>query len=365
MKRILVVEPNPFHGEVVPGIVYYFHKLGYDVTVLMQEKLIKEDAFCKDKQNCKFETFKMDELPIRLGKEDIKLYDFIFFTSLEVKIGNTSKNVIEYLEFEPKSKYGILGIVHDVSIVEKDIYRKFVAQNRVFGLTKKQCEKYELMMLNPNYFGESLIEDKENKICKFTIIGSAFDERRIEEAVGYLLERDITDFLVNWISGQYSKSYVIFNKIAKMIIYSLLGLFNMKMHRRLDVIKHIKWFSRLDFADIYSLVEKTDYCICMVENENEEFSKYYNKLTSGQKQLTLGFCKITLWEEKLAEIYGFSEKNSILIKNNDIGEAMLKALTISQKEQSDKKDNLRSLQLEMENESINNLKRVIEEICNK
>ena len=55
MKKVLVVEPNPFHGEVVPGVVYYFRNLEYDVTVIMQKKNIKEDAFCKDKQQCHFE----------------------------------------------------------------------------------------------------------------------------------------------------------------------------------------------------------------------------------------------------------------------------------------------------------------------
>ena len=33
-KSILLVEFNQFHGEVLPGIVYYFNKLGYKVTLL-------------------------------------------------------------------------------------------------------------------------------------------------------------------------------------------------------------------------------------------------------------------------------------------------------------------------------------------
>ena len=269
------------------------------------------------------------------------------------------------MNFEPQSKYGILGIVHDVSVVEKDIYYKYIEQNRIFGLTKKQCEEYGLLMLNPNYFGGRTINNSVNKICKFTIIGSAFDEKRIEEAVDFLIQKNISGFMINWVSGQYSKGYVVINKIVKLIIYFTLGLFNKKMHRKFEIIKHIRWFSRLNFKEIYNLVESTDYCICMVENENTEYSKYYNKLTSGQKQLTLGFCKVTLWEEKLANIYGFSENNSIIIRDENIGESMLEAMTLSCEGKKNKQESLCNLQSEIEKESLCNLKTVINEICNK
>ena len=44
-KSVLVIEPNNYHGEVVPGFVKYWQDLGYNVDVIMRLP-------CSKNQNC-------------------------------------------------------------------------------------------------------------------------------------------------------------------------------------------------------------------------------------------------------------------------------------------------------------------------
>ena len=42
---VVVIEPNPFHGETVPGYVKYFLDLGYQVDVFLTYEIAFEQPF--------------------------------------------------------------------------------------------------------------------------------------------------------------------------------------------------------------------------------------------------------------------------------------------------------------------------------
>ena len=107
-KSVLVIEPNNYHGEVVPGFVKYWQDLGYHVDVIMRIGNYEENPFA---------LFKKSELPniYPLQKWRIKSvlkspkaqdYDFVFISSFDYQ--ETKERYYDYLGFEPKSKYGSL-----------------------------------------------------------------------------------------------------------------------------------------------------------------------------------------------------------------------------------------------------------------
>ena len=48
MKKVLMIEPNWYHFEVVPGYAYYFERLGYTVDIMLKkhENLGNEFFYC-------------------------------------------------------------------------------------------------------------------------------------------------------------------------------------------------------------------------------------------------------------------------------------------------------------------------------
>ena len=90
VKKIMVMEPNPFHGEVIPGVVEYLIKLGYSVDLFVRKELIMDGIASILPSQTKVYEFTLSDLQNLFQKKKICDYDFLFLTSLEIQIGNIS-----------------------------------------------------------------------------------------------------------------------------------------------------------------------------------------------------------------------------------------------------------------------------------
>ena len=50
-NSVLLIEPNPYHGEIQPGFVKYFQDLGYNVDIFMRLENYLENPFVKYTKN--------------------------------------------------------------------------------------------------------------------------------------------------------------------------------------------------------------------------------------------------------------------------------------------------------------------------
>ena len=50
-NSVLLIEPNPYHGEIQPGFVKYFQDLGYDVDIFMRLENYLENPFVNYTKN--------------------------------------------------------------------------------------------------------------------------------------------------------------------------------------------------------------------------------------------------------------------------------------------------------------------------
>ena len=109
---------------------------------------------------------------------------------------------------------------------------------------------------------------------------------------------------------------------------------------------------------MYEIVLKSDFIILnLYPRKEDNIYKFYR--STGNAQLSYGFCKPALVEKSFSSIYKFSEKNSIIYNNNDISLAMMKAATISKKKYKILCKNLNLLRKKIFDISLNNLKKII------
>lgn len=169
-KKVLIIEPHPYHNEVLPGFVKYFQDLNYQVDVMLREEVYKEKVFCKYKNKpniLPYELFKIKEL---LSKDSIKEYDFLFCSSLEFLHKNPSdskSNVkgkfVDFLGFIPKTKFGMLGVYHTIDFIKQFDDYNLLNDGRIFTLTGYAFDNKKTLLLNPHFFGDAKIKQKLNK----------------------------------------------------------------------------------------------------------------------------------------------------------------------------------------------------------
>ena len=54
---ILIIEPNTYHGEILPGFIKYFEDLGYSVELFLRTQHILDCPFVLLKKSHSFFTF--------------------------------------------------------------------------------------------------------------------------------------------------------------------------------------------------------------------------------------------------------------------------------------------------------------------
>jgi hypothetical protein len=45
-RSVLIVEPNAYHGEILPGLAKYFQDLGFNVDLFLRSRNVADSAFC-------------------------------------------------------------------------------------------------------------------------------------------------------------------------------------------------------------------------------------------------------------------------------------------------------------------------------
>lgn len=325
-KSVLLVEPNPFHGEILPGFVKYFQDLGYKTDCLLRHENIEDFPFVR---------FDGGEMPViyrgtashmrkLLTKSKLKNYDFVVITSTAFWENDFFHGAYkDYLGAMPEGKYGTLLIEHNVVPCLKE-YGEEIYQNqgRLFTLSGF----YQTPMLNPHYFGEVEISPLNEDKIRFVVVGGInkdsknhnllFDETR------KLLKQGITNFEIAVCGGG-----------------------------KLDIPEELRSFilfkGRVSFADMYKEMEKADYFLPLLDASVEGQRRYLNGTTSGSRQLILGFLKPCLINNEFAQVYGFNNENSLVYENNDLAKAMAEAIKINAD-----KYKLKQVALKKEAESI-------------
>jgi len=343
-KSILIVEPNPYHAEILPGFVKYFKDLGYNVDLFIRHENIEEKIFVGHSKTFIQNIFvgSAQHLKKLLKLEKIKNYEYVFFSSSAYwePYGYTD-SYLNYLGFEPKCKNGLLLVEHNIDpCLKKYNEEKYVEQGRLFTLSGFENTN----MLSPHCYGYEKVAPK-NKVTKFIVVGGI----NIESKNHNLLFQAVRNLKNN---GENEFKVIIVGGGNKLDIPK-------------DILQNVEHKGRLNFKKMFMEVNNADFFLPLLDLSIEKHKRYLNSATTGSRQLILGFLKPCLINKEFGNVYGFNEQNSIIYNENDLYSAMLRAILLTKEDYEQKQKNLKLISELFYNKSLINLKSSIERIENE
>lgn len=336
-KTVLIIEFNNIHGEMLPSYVKYFLDIGYKVDVLTTfgQKICKSLDIFSNHNNVNI--FYTEYNILENIKEIInKNYSFILFNTL---YSYKNKNYIfDYIDEMEMLKNKIIFIDNNFELLDNKLIN-----NRVIIL-KSFSKETDKIFVNPSYFGNVRITQKNTNITKFILVGQLEDKRRD------------TNLLISSIKDLINLGYNNF----KLTIISRLGKPPYEVY---NLYKYINYKENLDYINMYKEIEEADFFLPMLNPENIEHIAYIKNKVSGSFQLILGFLKIAIINREFSAPYGLNEQNSIIYDNNeDLTNAMIRAIKMNNKQYLEKQNSLKEYRSKIYNQSLDNLKSVINNI---
>lgn len=331
-NSVLLVEPNAYHGEILPGFVKYFQDLGFNVDLILRYKNYDDSPFL-DFKNLNIIPSSSVNMRTLLKNKKIKKYEHCLLTSSALWDNNFYfGSFLKFLGFTPNIKKEVMLVEHNIMpCIEEFNEEYYLKNNKLFTLSGMS----NTLMLNPHYFTEK-INFTKNFITIF--ITSGHDIKGLDlifETTKKLLETNYSNF----------KIFIIGKKIR------IPQQFN----------TNISSLGYVSFKKMYDLLYKSDFILPMLDPNNDKHKKYLNQTTFGARQQCLGFLKPMLINEVFAKVYDFDDTNAIAYKENDLYEAMKQAIEMTQEDYSKKQMFLKNLANEVYNQSLNNLRKAIEE----
>ena len=334
---ILMIEPNAYHGEILPGIFSCLEKAGWHVDLFIRHKNDKADPFCQCPKKPEIYPCSPFLMKRRLKKKEIEKYEYIFLTSdFFFERGFVNKNYWDWLGFMPSGKCGTLIMLHRTDEANVKKIRNIMNDKvRVFSLR----EHPEIPMLCPVFFGFRPLNRKHRK---------GPEPRRI--LIAGWKPRDV------W-KKFYQAARVFLSANPKACRFYIVGRFYPPEIPE-DLRESMEFLFDLPFRDFYRLTSEMDYILAMLDPSSEEQRHYLHGVTSGIRQLSIGMNVPLILEERFAEEYGFTCQNAVIYREN-ILDGLLKTIQQDEQEYDRIIEGLSLLENEIDSQSLRNLKEVI------
>ena len=347
-RCVLVVEFNPFHGEVLPGVVYYFNRLGYKVTLLTRYCNYIDSSFVRFKNKPQHFSLHIWGMRSLLRSSFAKKFHHIHL--------NSSRSYLSEYRYSWRTsdfigKQYLLGksfSMMEHGFVKEDYgdYWHKLSSNaqdfneitqKTFVLTPCNYRGHLIPMLNACYFGDIRQEKHDVSRRIFITIGAVSKSTRNFTFV--MRQLLLLPPEANW-------EFWIIGKIRESVYIPL------------EIRSKIKFLGRLSFKEMSAKIERADFLLPLLEPETQ--AMYLQGATSGSRQLILGFCIPPIIHEAFAKHYGFTAE-SCLMYNDKIpfSTALWQSLTMDDEKYKNMRLCLHALQKEVENSSLNNLCKMI------
>ena len=314
------------HAEVVPGYAKYLLDLGFNVSVLIEPERIDEGLFSLFSENERIYLNRMTRKNTQrvLLKYGLAGAKGILITTFSKKIR------VKDIPLAPGQK--ILYVSHDICDDAAAIDEKTITMRYMYG------EK--TVIVNPHYFGTA-IKPAKNDVVNFISVGALQKKRRnaalLVEAAKELYDAGVRDFRIT----------VVGKGILRNIPKELLPFFRI--------------LGRLEFREMYNEIQQADFFLPLLDPRNPKHDRYITNATSGSFQLIYGFLKPPIIASRFASMNGFDGSNSIIYENNaELAAAMGKAMRMTNDDYSEMRKNLERYAENLYNDSLENMRRLIE-----
>lgn len=338
-NTIMVIEPNECHGECLCSYLKYFKDLGFNTHLITTPSVMKlKPLFELPKKYFpeKIFQFSPQQFPFIFNLKKLEDYSHIFLCSTHNYFYDKSN--IEALNIPLNLQQNMILMEHDLRHIKKYKEDSFVQNKKLFVITNFENDK-NIKTLSPHFFPYENEPKKKEAFTKFITIG-ALDLRRrnisiLFDAVENLAKDDVKNFKITVIGGGKVEN------IPK------------------EIVKFFEIKSRLSFPDMQKELMGADYILPLLDPTIEANRDYLQFLTTGTKQLILGFRKPCIINEEFAEALGFNSANSLIYSQNFIYEQMKNAIFMDEEEYSHMTEKIKELANTLEQISLNNLKEAL------
>lgn len=327
-NSVLLVEPNPFHGEIMPGFINYLQNLGFNVDLYWRYENSKNSSVYKVKNINKY-IFPPILMRLVFLDKKISCYKFFFLTTTTfVKPNRQDVLFFDYLGYIPKTQEGVLIVEHNLRMcLDKYNERKYLNSGRLFTLSGVD----RTPIVSPHFFVDEIHNSNKNNLTTFIVAGRYLKSSNVFfDAVKNLIKNNISNFKVIVIGCNPKIPYLLRN--------------NVKVE---GFIKCPKMFS---------LINSSDFILPLLNYEDKSHHKFLNESTTGARLLSLGFNKPLVINEIFGKAYECTNKNSIIYSNHELYDAMRKAIAMTSYDYSIMVNNLRLLERRIYQKSLDNLK---------
>jgi hypothetical protein len=335
-NSVLIVEPNMFHGEILPGFCRYFQELGFNVTLLVRRENFHSGIFCRYPNGPRIFCFGKLGMKLALKSKRVSKFRMVLLTSTIF----AEKYIFfgfyfDYLGFAPRSNNGYLVIVHHFPEVLPLIESGAIDMKRILLLSNYRDNKYTVPMLNPHYFGLVKHPDR-HETARFITVGTISSRNRnfslLISSVNQLLSKGIRNFEIVVVGRGVTRDP------------------SMKLPENVIIL------GELSFKDLFNKVEDSDYFLPLLDPRCEGHRRYLAGETTGSRQLILGFAKVPVIHELFAIAYNFTANNSFLHGDDGLAAAMEQAIHASREQYKRMQADLLALARQVHDESLYNLR---------
>ena len=336
-NTVLIVEPNRYHAEILPGYCHYFHLLGFTVVMLARRVNANSSAFIRLKYSERPTVFAMHPRMMRRVLKDARMqqFDYILYTSSHWAENNGYFGFFcRFIGHCPRGAHGCGLVVHDFDFILPHLESGQIAATDISLLSPYVYKGASIRVINPNYFGD--------------LIRRPLNERRVFITVGSgALQKRNYNILLNAVEGLELHG-------CRNFIIRVIGK-GMNSNNYPNAPSCIEFLGVLDFQELYNQLEAADFILPMLDSNISEHQRYLMGKTTGSCQLILGFSKVPIIEDEFARAYRFSDENAILYKSERLGEGMLQAMLLCADEYDKLREKVDDLQRSIEGESLRNL----------
>ena len=340
-NTILIVEINVCHWETIPGYCKYLTDLGFNVEIVT--RFYAEGIFTSLNLNDKVKIFEFNKITFdKILKDfDFTKYERIIYNSKRVyfkknDVNNEGMDLSEYYDAIPKGEKANIYIQHHINKIHD-----FYEPNQIILANPSKKQELEKLVVNPHYFGEFKLKNFKNQdIVHFISIGELSEKRR---NLHLLISTVIT--LHNLGLNNFKITLIGSGKLDKI---------NVELQKYFEVL------GRVDYQTMFDILNQSDFMLPLLDPEVKAHKRYMDCGTSGTFQLIYGLNKPCIIHKTFADIYGFSEKNSIIYEYNDkLSEAMQNAINMTNEEYKNIQDYLLSDVQKIKNYSLSNFQKIL------
>lgn len=340
-QHVLLVEPNMFHAEILPGFCRYIVELGYVPIVILRRVNYESDVFCRFPDHDTPKRYCMSPLTMRLALrcKTAKSAKLIFLASFTFgqPFGFWGP-FTRYLGYVPQGTAGVVAVEHCLEHVAPFIDRHEVDLDRLFLLRAARYRDRTISALNPHYFGK--VDAKPlGHPAVFISVGSSVDRKKgLADLVAAVRELEAEGF------SSFSVLIVGKHEVPQAL---------------LPLPRQIRMLGRLCFAELFSAMENSDFYLPLLDPTNQEHECYLEGKTSGSHQLILGFSKVPLVHKALAAAYGYASDCAVEYESGSLGVGMRQALAMHPDEYEQRRGKVQELAAATHRNSLAALQRIL------